>query len=417
MKLLALKRKISSQKIININYLNLFSFLSPSKINIKNNLKAIFNLKNDVILLGRARTGIYLLVKYFLKNNKNKKVLISPYTIPAVINLIKLAGGKVIFVDSEPNSTFMNIIQLKKIVRKNKPSVIILTHYSIVERNYYKIYQLCRKKNIKLIEDSAISPIGISNKKSINNYSDGSIFSFSSFKLINYFYGGALRCNDLQTYNKILREVSNWKKLNLINYLPQIIKTLIFQLLTSNFIYNFFTFNHLKRKIINSENRNDKIYFSKKDLKKDNTYFSRPSDGCLKEINSKSRNFKYEIQHRRNISKVYFTYLKNLSVPRDINMSEIRNSSCYNYLISVRNANYIRKNLFINGYSVGKTFYENCNNFKDFKSYKVKTTNLDNLINQLIILPTHKNISKNYAKKLSLQIIQIIKSNDYKRLK
>ena len=248
MKLIALKEKISSQKIININYFNLFSFLSPPIINIAKNLKIVFNLKNDVILLGRARTGIYLLVKHFLKHTKNKKVLISPYTIPAIINLIQLAGGKVIFVDSEPNSTSMNINQLRMLVRKNKPSVIIITHYSIVERNYYKIYHLCKKNNIKLIEDSAISPVGISNKKLINNYSDGSIFSFSSFKLINYFYGGALRCNNLKIHDEILKEVSNWKKFNFISYFPQIFKTLIFQLATSNFIYNFFTFNRLKKK-------------------------------------------------------------------------------------------------------------------------------------------------------------------------
>ena len=77
----------------------------------------------------------------------------------------------------------------------------------------------------------------------------------------------------------------------------------------------------------------------------------------------------------------------------------------------------MRKILFKNGYSVGKTFYDNCKKIKEFKNINGSTKNIDKLIKDLLILPTHLDISKGYAKNLALNLNKIIQSHEYKRLK
>ena len=48
-----------------------------------------------------ARMGIYLCLKYYIK--PGQKVLLSPYTIADVVNMVILAGGIPDFVDIELN--------------------------------------------------------------------------------------------------------------------------------------------------------------------------------------------------------------------------------------------------------------------------------------------------------------------------
>src|SRR3954462_247601 len=62
----------------------------------------------DVRLIGRARAGIYLLIKLAIREGR-RKVILSPYTIPDVVNMVKFAGGDSVFVDVLPNSTNIDV--------------------------------------------------------------------------------------------------------------------------------------------------------------------------------------------------------------------------------------------------------------------------------------------------------------------
>ena len=101
------------QIISKINYLNFLFYLTKKentkkfKLKIKKALKIKSNY--NIIILGRARTGIYLFVKKIIKNKKNNTILIAPYTIPDVINMIKIAGGNPEFLDFERKSTSLDI--------------------------------------------------------------------------------------------------------------------------------------------------------------------------------------------------------------------------------------------------------------------------------------------------------------------
>ena len=136
---------LPKQVINKINYLKFvqYFFKIPNIIKIKSKFKKILNLNNryKLIFLGRARTGIYLATKIIVDQSENKDVLIAPFTIPDVINLIKLAGGRPIFIDFEKKSTNLDIRVLKKNLI-NKPAALVITHYTINQKDYKKIYKI-----------------------------------------------------------------------------------------------------------------------------------------------------------------------------------------------------------------------------------------------------------------------------------
>ena len=59
--------------------------------------------------------GLYLLIKLSIKERK-RKVILSAYTIPDVINMAVLAGGEPVFVDFNPRSTNVDVNHLETLI-------------------------------------------------------------------------------------------------------------------------------------------------------------------------------------------------------------------------------------------------------------------------------------------------------------
>src|SRR5262249_38754161 len=93
------------------------------------NFKALLGGGIHAIALGRARAGIYLLVKYAVSSKRNRVVL-SPYTIPDVVNMVKFAGGAPVFVDHLPNSTNLDVEHLSSLL-DDSVCCVLMTHYHV----------------------------------------------------------------------------------------------------------------------------------------------------------------------------------------------------------------------------------------------------------------------------------------------
>ena len=402
--MLKFNSKFPRQIIHPISYSNLFNFLFFSRTyKIKNKISKIFSLNNkDLIFIGRARTAVYLILKYFLKHNKKNIVIIAPFTIPAIIHLIKKAGARPLFVDFEKKTTCLNLNDLKKKIKKYKPLALIITHYHVNEQNYKEICNYCKKFDVKVIEDCAISYFGKSRNTRINSLSDASFFSFSSFKALNYFYGGAIYTKNEKLYEFVANYTKNWKTLTLFDYLPQALQTKLYQVLTFQLVFNFFTFFFIKKK---NNRQIKKNYFSSEKI--NNNYFTNPSNGFYWELERKISSLKNTIRHRQKISEIYYKHLKSLSVlPSNFSKKDIFKNSFNFYLIQSENSYKIRKKLYEKGLDTGKLFYENCEKISNNINNK-KLNNIDDLINKIIILPTHFRIKKSYAEFLSKNILEI----------
>lgn len=400
------------QIIYPINYIKIFFSIfsiNNSTVNfLKKIKKIIYYKKKNFFLLGRARSGIFIAVKESIGAEK-RIILLSPFTIPDVVNLVLKSGGIPIFFDYKKESLDICNFSLLDLVYKYKTKIaaIIITHYQFNQINYKKIYSICKKENIRIIEDCAISISGKSGKYKIGSFADFAIYSFSSFKFLNYFWGGLLSFN--KKYEPSIARYRNWKPLSFFYYIPQILKTIKFQILTSNFIFKFFTINFL-RKNFNKKKFLDKIPKEGKFFL-DSTYFSRLPEMAIKEIFRKIDNYKNNLRHRRKISLVYCKFLRNISVSKDNDLvKRISTGECSCYLIlakNIKHRTFLRRELANINFDVGKFFYNNCAKILNFKNIAGSSKNLDSLIKRLIILPTHPKITEKYAELLSKNILKL----------
>lgn len=154
-----------------------------------------------------------------LNLNDGDEVIIPSFTIISSILCILKLGLKPVLVDSDLNDWNMSVEQtLKKINFKTK--AIIITHIYGFPVNMKKILLICKKKQIKIIEDAA-EMIGQKYlKKNCGSFGDMSTFSFYANKHITTGEGGMVLTNDKKYYLKLnsLRNLCFGKKDDRFNH-------------------------------------------------------------------------------------------------------------------------------------------------------------------------------------------------------
>jgi dTDP-4-amino-4,6-dideoxygalactose transaminase len=359
-------------------------------------------------LIGRARGGIYLLVKLSLAAGKNRVVL-SPYTVPDVINMVKFAGGEPVFVDFRPASTNINLVHLAQLV-DDRTCCVFVTHYHFNQTDLSEIAQICSATQTPLFDDCALAFGGELSGARIGTVTDASVFSFSGFKALNYFWGGAITTKSIDLAQKISAELDRWPILHFRQYLPQLWKLLKYDLATRQKVFSALVFPILKRKVLRGDNSEILPLVRVESTKLDLTITSRPSSLAVSEWSRKLNAVETFIYHRRAIAAVYDTYLADCVVGKETSLDDRGGSCLVNYPIFVpaEHRTRIFKGILARGFDVGLSLYPNVHEMTGFESIEGASRNVSQLVRSVISLPTHPRISARYAERLARAVIEVI---------
>ena len=135
------------------------------------------------------------------------KVVTSPISFVASANSIIYAGQVPIFADVDVDTGNISVTELSKILDQNKISTVVPVHYAGSACDMQNIYEICKDKNIYIVEDAAHA-LGASyntgEKIGSCKYSDITVFSFHPVKSITTGEGGIITTNSEEFYNKLL---------------------------------------------------------------------------------------------------------------------------------------------------------------------------------------------------------------------
>lgn len=133
------------------------------------------------------------------------EIITSPITFLATANAALYLGGKVNFVDVEPDTGNINPDLIEEAITP-KTKLLVPVHYSGLPVDLDKISKIAKKYNLILIED-ACHALGAKYKgQTIGNcrFSDMAVFSFHPVKSITTGEGGAVTTNNEEYYNKLV---------------------------------------------------------------------------------------------------------------------------------------------------------------------------------------------------------------------
>lgn len=393
----------------------LFIFFFKSKFFFKKTIdclktKLSINKNMQIYFTSKGRIALYHIVKFIVKKNSKKKILMSPLTIFDLVNIVKSAGGEPVFIDHKKNSFEMNLELIKKEIKNKNVGAILLTHYALNSNQIALISKICKRNKIYFIQDCAISLFSKYKKNSIVNYSDFSFFSFGTFKFVSLLFGGAIIFKKNSVFMKFLKNSERyWPYQSLYDYFNQIIKSLIIKLASSKIIFTIITFPIFKF----SEIYNFKfiLKFSKND--------PNPKKSFILPVHHKKKIFSYIVSlipklidqaiidtvTRENNYNFLLKKIKNRKIKIFKNFDFKHKHSYINFPIVVKNdrkkfINYLLKHNIDSSYY----FYRNCSNIDIFKIFKYRCFFLDSFVSRLIYIPIHPRINK---KKL-LQVASII---------
>ncbi|WP_337366007.1 UDP-4-amino-4,6-dideoxy-N-acetyl-beta-L-altrosamine transaminase [Phascolarctobacterium sp.] len=132
----------------------------------------------------------------------------SPITFTASANCGRYCGADVDFVDIDPYTYNMSINELQNKLQQAviKPKVVIPVHFSGQSCEMDKIYELSQKYGFKVIEDAshAIGAEYQDTKVGCCKYSDMTVFSFHSVKIVTTGEGGMVVTNNKDLYDKLV---------------------------------------------------------------------------------------------------------------------------------------------------------------------------------------------------------------------
>mgnify|MGYP001206121728 FL=1 len=138
-----------------------------------------------------------------LNLKKGDEVILPAFTIISCILPIIRLGAKPILVDCDPQTWNMDTEETINLITKKTKAIILVNIYGLCP-DFDKIIKICKKKRIKIIEDSAES-LGLKYKgKPCGSFGDISTFSFFANKHITTGEGGMVVTNDKKIYEKCL---------------------------------------------------------------------------------------------------------------------------------------------------------------------------------------------------------------------
>ena len=137
-----------------------------------------------------------------LNLNKNDEVLVPAMTHTATSHAVEFTGATPVFVDVEPLTGNIDCNKIEKKITK-KTKAIIIVHMAGYPCEIEKVLKICKKYNLKLIEDCAHSLGSNYKNKHLGNFGETGCFSFYPTKQITSGEGGAVITNNYETYKKI----------------------------------------------------------------------------------------------------------------------------------------------------------------------------------------------------------------------
>lgn len=191
------------------------------------------------VCVPQARIGIYLSLKALIQ--PGQRVILSPYTIYDVVNMVIAAGGRPVFADIARETCNVSAGEVSALIDESTGAVMV-THLHGLACDIEGMAELCRRRNVPLVEDASQAFGARVADKRVGTFGRAGIFSFGMAKNVNSFYGGLVVTDDRDLHDRLRMEVQTWPPQKRGVLLRRVAFCLVGDLLTAPPVFGALTF-------------------------------------------------------------------------------------------------------------------------------------------------------------------------------
>ena len=146
-------------------------------------------------------TSALFIALYAMNLNKNDQVIVPDLTFVASPNSVRMTEAKVALVDIQKNNLCLDIKKTQRLVNKNTKAVMPVD-FNGRTADIRELKESTDKSNIFIVEDACHTMGSYYRGKHMGHFSDVSIFSFATPKIITTGQGGMLVTDNKDLYEK-----------------------------------------------------------------------------------------------------------------------------------------------------------------------------------------------------------------------
>ncbi len=154
-------------------------------------------------LLTHSCTDALELISLLIDIQEDDEIIIPSFTFVSTANAFLLRGANIIWCDSQPDHPNVSIDQILPLISL-KTKAIVVVHYAGLCVDMDPIIDVCKQRNILLIEDAAQALTSEYKGRKAGTQGDFGTFSFHDTKPISCGEGGLLVVNSLEYYDQAI---------------------------------------------------------------------------------------------------------------------------------------------------------------------------------------------------------------------
>jgi dTDP-4-amino-4,6-dideoxygalactose transaminase len=194
---------------------------------------------DHAICVPQARIGLYLALRSLIQDGQT--VVLSPYTIFDVVNMVICAGGRPCFADIDRPSTNIKADEIAKLMDQDVGAVLV-THLHGIPCDIEQIAEICKAHSVPLIEDVAQAFNARVGDRFLGTFGEIGVFSFGMAKNVNSFYGGMVVTNRRDLAQNIRAQLENSPYQSILSLWRRIIFCAIGDLITARPLFQLLGF-------------------------------------------------------------------------------------------------------------------------------------------------------------------------------
>lgn len=361
---------------------------------------AKFTGVDHAIAMPQGRVGIYMLLSALLK--PGQKVIMSPYTLYDVVNMVICAGGVPVFADLETDSCNISADEVERLIDAQTGAVMV-THLHGLICDIERISAICKSRGVPLLEDACQAFGAQLGGRRAGSFGDAGFFSFGRAKNINAFYGGMVVTSRRDLNDAVRAKMSSLPFVDFSILMKRIAHCLVGDILTSPPVFSLFTFWLFRYGALHDVNSVNKQFDTEDNPVRRETMPSayavnitpmqaRLIDDQIDEVDSNTRK-------RLAIAKIYHEGLKDIP---GIRLPPMRDDGSHIYLsfpVQVENRLAVVKYLMHHGRDCVIQHIRNTAEMDCFSDFARDCPQAKRTAEQVLLLPTYPGYKPSEAEK------------------
>ena len=196
------------------------------------------------VAMPQARVGIYMTLKHLIK--PGQKVVLSPYTISEVVNMVLCAGGRPVFADIERSTCNLDLQAAEGLI-DDETGAVLVTHLHGLGIELQAFQATCAERGVALVEDAAQAFGARVHGQRVGTFGDAGIFSFGLYKNLTSFLGGMVITKHAALARRLRESLSECPPQEVSTQLKKAAHGLVTDVATYPPLFKFITFPIFRR--------------------------------------------------------------------------------------------------------------------------------------------------------------------------